>query len=87
MESVDHKARFKVNNPELIQLYSAATPNGIKVACMLEELTELRAHKEEFTYEAHSVNLREAETRQGGYTKLAPHGKIPCIVDPHGPST
>lgn len=33
----------------------------------------------------HTVDIRENESRAGGYAKMAPHGKIPCIIDPHGP--
>jgi hypothetical protein len=52
MESVSTVDRFTVNNHGLIQLYSAATPNGMKVAACLEELVDLRSHKEDFNYEA-----------------------------------
>jgi GSH-dependent disulfide-bond oxidoreductase len=115
MESVSTADRFAVKNHNLIQLYSAATPNGMKVAACLEELVDLRSHKEDFIYEAvrngtlariysplsqfifsfftrtffpvqHSVNLRESETRVGPYKKIAPHGKIPALIDPQGPS-
>ena len=44
--------RMEVNSGAVIQLYSAQTPNGIKVAACLEELCDLRAYKEHFTYEA-----------------------------------
>ena len=38
MESISQAARFEIHDPELIQFYSAATPNGIKVAAALEEI-------------------------------------------------
>ena len=38
MESISQAARFEIRDPELIQFYSAATPNGIKVAAALEEI-------------------------------------------------
>jgi glutathione S-transferase len=47
---------------------------------------ELRSHKEDFTYEPHTIDIRTGESRKEGYTSIAPHGKIPAIFDPHGPS-
>lgn len=86
MENVSKKERMVIHNKDVIQLYSAATPNGMKVAACLEELCELRSHKEDFTYEPHTVDIRTGESRKEGYTSIAPHGKIPAIFDPHGPS-
>ena len=34
----------------------------------------------------HTVDLRHRETRVAPFTEIAPHGKIPVIVDPNGPS-
>jgi glutathione S-transferase len=82
MEDISIDARMHVKDPSVIQLYSCSTPNGIKVAACLEELVELRSHKEDFTYEAHTVDLRKGETRGGPYALIAPHGKIPALVDP-----
>ena len=56
MEDVSKYARMVVKNPSVLQLFSAQTPNGNKVACMLEELHELRAEKEDFQYEPHTVS-------------------------------
>jgi hypothetical protein len=42
MESTSIDARLSVNNIKVVQLYSAATPNGIKVAALLEELVDLK---------------------------------------------
>lgn len=42
MEDQSFQARMKVHNPELLQLYSFPTPNGVKVAAALEEIIELK---------------------------------------------
>ena len=44
--------RMEVHDSDSLQLYSAQTPNGIKVAVCLEELCDLRSYKEHFNYEA-----------------------------------
>mmetsp|Transcript_19101 Transcript_19101/g.19231 ORF Transcript_19101/g.19231 Transcript_19101/m.19231 type:complete len:246 (-) Transcript_19101:153-890(-) len=85
MEDISLAARMRQSKPDLIQLYSAATPNGIKVAAALEEIKDLRSTTEVFDYEPHSINLREGETRHEPFTKISPSGKIPAIYDPHGP--
>ena len=51
MEDITKTGRMSIQNKDIIQLYSAATPNGIKVAACLEELCSLRSHKEDFDYE------------------------------------
>ena len=38
--------------------------------------------KEHLKYEAHTIDLRNGETRKGPYMLIAPHGKIPALVDP-----
>ena len=43
-----------------------------QVAWALEELCDLRSHKEEFQYEPHSVDLRQHETRTGIYSNVSP---------------
>ena len=55
MEDVTNTGRMSIHNKEIIQLYSAATPNGLKVAACLEELCLLRSHKEDFNYEPVSI--------------------------------
>ena len=42
MESISQATRFEIHDPEAIQLYSAATPNGIKVAIALEEIKVIK---------------------------------------------
>ena len=82
MEKATHEERLKVRNPEIIQLYSVATPNGIKVAACLEELAFIKGDL--FDYEPHSVDIRKAENRTEEFASISPIGKIPAIVDPHG---
>lgn len=84
MEVTTFEQRFTVQNPELIQLYSIATPNGIKVAACLEELTVLKTEDFEFNYEPHTIDIRHNENRTEAFTVLSPNQKIPVIVDPHG---
>jgi GST-like protein len=60
-----------------LQLYSLATPNGVKVSIMLEELG--------LPYEAHLVDISKDETWTSEFLSLNPNGKIPAIIDPDGP--
>jgi glutathione S-transferase len=61
----------------MIDLYTAATPNGHKASVTLEELG--------FDYTAHAVNLAKNEQKEAGFLALNPNGRIPVIVD-HAPS-
>ena len=70
-------ARWPAENPEILQLYSFPTPNGIKVSAMLEE-TELE-------YEWHRVPLSDVDVKSPEFLSLNPNGKIPAIIDPQGP--
>jgi len=70
-------ARWPAANPEVLQLYSFPTPNGIKVSAMLEEIG--------LPYEAHSVDITKNESWTPEFLALNPNGKIPAILDPHGP--
>ncbi|NLY65004.1 MAG: glutathione S-transferase, partial [Alcaligenaceae bacterium] len=63
--------------PELLQLYSLATPNGVKVSIMLEETG--------LPYEAHYVDFGKNESHTPEFLSLNPNGKIPAIIDPDGP--
>jgi len=69
--------RWPAKHPDLLQLYSAPTPNGVKVSIMLEETG--------LPYEPHYINIGENETWIEPYLSLNPNGKIPSIVDPDGP--
>eukprot|EP01032_Pedospumella_encystans_P032998 gene32998-37274_t len=85
MESVSREDRMAVRNPNLLQLYSIATPNGLKVAACLEELIILKDEKGiDFDYEPHSVDIRHGEQKTPEFQALNPNEKIPVLVDPHG---
>jgi GSH-dependent disulfide-bond oxidoreductase len=66
---------WKPRNPDIIQLYSFPTPNGVKASIVLEEL--------ELPYDAHTVQLNQTTTP--AFLSLNPNNKIPAIIDPHGP--
>ena len=68
------------DNP--FQLYSLATPNGVKVTIMLEELLEL-GHKGA-EYDAYTVNIRQGEQFTSGFVALNPNSKIPTMEDRSG---
>ena len=57
----------------MIKLYTAPTPNGHKISCLLEAL--------EMDYEAILVNLSEGEQKKPNFLKISPNGRIPAIVD------
>ena len=70
-------ARWPAKEPQKLQLYSFATPNGVKVSIALEELG--------LPYEAHLVDIGKNETWTEPFLSLNPNGKIPAIIDPDGP--
>ncbi|KJE35625.1 glutathione S-transferase [Thalassospira sp. HJ] len=70
--------RWPAQNPDVIQLYSLPTPNGVKVSIMLEETG--------LDYEPHLINIGEDETWTPEFLSLNPNGKIPAIIDPNGPN-
>ena len=70
-------ARWPAQNPEIIQLYSFATPNGVKISIALEEL--------DLPYEAHAVDITRNESWTPEFRSLNPNGKIPALIDPDGP--
>ena len=79
--------RFATKFPGSIQLYSCATPNGIKVACALEELKDLRESFNDFSYEAHTLDIRTNPPESRAmlpFLDINPNGKIPALVDPQG---
>jgi GSH-dependent disulfide-bond oxidoreductase len=71
-------ARWPASHPDRLQLYSAPTPNGVKVSIALEELG--------LPYEPHLINIGSDETWTPEFLSLNPNGKIPAIIDPNGPS-
>ena len=62
-----------------LQLYSLATPNGVKVTVMLEEL--LAAGHQDAEYDAFIINIMEGEQFSSGFTAANPNSKIPALVD------
>lgn len=69
--------RWPANHPELLQLYSLPTPNGVKVSIMLEEIG--------LPYEVHLVDFGKDDQTTAEFLSLNPNGKIPAILDPNGP--
>ena len=68
------------NNP--LQLYSLATPNGVKVTILLEELLELGHTGAE--YDAWTINIGEGEQFTSGFVGVNPNSKIPALLDRSG---
>ena len=68
------------------QLYSLATPNGVKATIMLEELLALGHSGAE--YDAWLVRINEGDQFSSGFVEVNPNSKIPALMD-HGtnPST
>src|SRR5215210_6213596 len=66
-----------------LQLYSLATPNGQKVAIMLEELLE-RGHRGA-EYDAWPIRIGEGDQFSSGFVAINPNSKIPVVVDRSGP--
>lgn len=67
-----------------LQLYSLATPNGVKVTVMLEELLALGHRGAE--YDAWLVRIGEGEQFGSGFVAVNPNSKIPALVDRGGPT-
>lgn len=62
-----------------LQLYSLATPNGVKVTVMLEELLALGHSGAE--YDAYYVDIGEGDQFGSGFVSANPNSKIPALVD------
>ena len=79
MKLTDHpiNKRWPAKNPDVIQLYSFPTPNGIKASLALEEMG--------LEYEPHTVTLADADVKSPEFLSLNPNNKIPAIIDPNGP--
>ncbi len=65
------------------QLYSLATPNGVKVTVMLEEL--LAAGHSGAEYDAWLIRINEGDQFGSGFVEINPNSKIPALVDRSGP--
>ncbi|BCI77882.1 glutathione S-transferase N-terminal domain-containing protein [Vibrio cholerae] len=57
----------------MIDFYTAATPNGHKIAIALEEM--------DLEYTTHALNLSNNDQKQPAFTAINPNGRIPAIVD------
>ena len=69
--------KWPAQTPDVLQLYSFPTPNGVKVSIALEEMG--------IPYEAHTVTLADADVKSPAFLSLNPNNKIPAIIDPNGP--
>lgn len=65
-----------------LQLYSLATPNGVKVSIMLEEL--LAAGHAGAEYDAWLIRINEGMQFSSGFVDANPNSKIPALVDRSG---
>jgi GST-like protein len=66
-----------------LQLYSLATPNGVKVTVMLEELLALGHQGAE--YDAWLIRINEGDQFGSGFVAVNPNSKIPALMDRSGP--
>ncbi|MEI4551923.1 MAG: glutathione-dependent disulfide-bond oxidoreductase [Pseudoalteromonas spongiae] len=62
-----------------LQLYSLATPNGVKVTILLEELIEVGIQDAE--YDAYLIDIMEGEQFSSGFVEINPNSKIPALLD------
>jgi len=78
--TLDHPifTRWPAQYADRLQLFSAPTPNGVKVGIMLEETS--------LAYEPHRIDIMADENHDPAFLALNPNGKIPAIYDPDGPS-
>ena len=65
------------------QLYSLATPNGVKAGIMLEELLEVGHSGAE--YDAWTISISDGDQFGSGFVDLNPNSKIPTLLDRSGP--
>ncbi|MFT6448531.1 MAG: GST-like protein [Oleispira sp.] len=61
------------------QLHSLATPNGVKVSIMFEELLEKGISEAE--YDAYPINIMEGDQFGSGFVEINPNSKIPALID------
>ena len=78
----EEKALPRGENP--FQLYSLATPNGVKVTILLEELLEKGHTGAE--YDAYTINIGDGTQFTSGFVDINPNSKIPALVDASGDS-
>ncbi len=77
-----HERKLPVGRHPL-QLYSLATPNGVKVTIMLEELLALGFSGAE--YDAWLIDIRQGDQFGSGFVAVNPNSKIPALLDRSGP--
>jgi GST-like protein len=77
-----HEAALPVGKHPL-QLYSRATPNGVKVTVMLEELLA-QGHKGA-EYDAWLIDIGKGDQFGSGFVDVNPNSKIPALMDRSGP--
>lgn len=65
------------------QLYSSATPNGVKAGIMFEELLE-SGHDAE--YDAWYIGISDGDQFSSGFVEINPNSKIPALLDRSGPA-
>lgn len=73
-----HEKQLPVGEHPL-QLYSLATPNGVKITIMLEELLALGINGAE--YDAHLIKIGDGDQFGSGFVDINPNSKIPALVD------
>jgi len=61
-----------------LQLHSLATPNGVKVTVLLEELLEIGRDAE---YDAYLINIAGGDQFSSGFVDINPNSKIPALLD------
>ncbi|MDO5605841.1 MAG: glutathione S-transferase N-terminal domain-containing protein [Paracoccus sp. (in: a-proteobacteria)] len=70
--------RWPPKRPDVIQLYTLGTPNGLKASIALEELG--------LDYDAHRISISDPEDQfTPEFLSLNPNNKIPAMIDPDGP--
>ncbi|MDR7335657.1 glutathione S-transferase N-terminal domain-containing protein [Roseateles asaccharophilus] len=69
--------KWPAARPDVLQLYSLPTPNGVKVSIALEETG--------LPYEPHLVSFETNDQLSPEFLSLNPNNKIPAIIDPNGP--
>lgn len=69
--------KWPATRPDVLQLYSLPTPNGVKASIMLEETG--------LAYEPHLVSFERNDQFSPEFLSLNPNNKIPAILDPNGP--
>ena len=76
-----HEAELPIGRHPF-QLYSLATPNGVKVTIMLEELLALGHTGAE--YDAWLIRIGEGDQFGSGFVEVNPNSKIPALLDNSG---